>query len=75
VALSGAGPTLIAFVDASSPRKAELERFLLETLAAEHVAAQSLWLKPSKLGAEVLTRSPGHSTFIEHIQGSAKGET
>ncbi|MFF2093996.1 homoserine kinase [Paenibacillus sp. NPDC058174] len=52
-ALSGAGPTLIAFVDADSPRKAELERFLLETLQQEGITAKTMWLEPSVSGPEV----------------------
>ncbi|GGG74184.1 homoserine kinase [Paenibacillus radicis (ex Gao et al. 2016)] len=52
-ALSGAGPTLIAFVEADSPRKAELERFLVETLQREGVSAETMWLKPSVSGTEV----------------------
>jgi homoserine kinase len=53
-ALSGAGPTIIAFVDGSSSErsKAGLERFLLDTLAAEGIKAETMWLQPYKQGAE-----------------------
>jgi homoserine kinase len=68
VALSGAGPTLIAFVDACDGRKAELERFLLDTLAAENIKAKALWLKPCLAGCQILTPDNGNSTFIESIQ-------
>ncbi|MBP1966032.1 homoserine kinase [Paenibacillus aceris] len=50
VALSGAGPTMLALVDLRSGRKAELEGFLKETLAKEGIDAQTLWLKPSREG-------------------------
>ncbi|MBA2939283.1 homoserine kinase [Paenibacillus sp. CGMCC 1.16610] len=50
VALSGAGPTMLALVDQRSSRKAELEGFLKETLAKEGIEAQTLWLKPSREG-------------------------
>ncbi|BFT74919.1 homoserine kinase [Paenibacillus sp. P36] len=50
VALSGAGPTMLALVDQRSGRKAELEGFLKETLAKEGIEAQTLWLKPSREG-------------------------
>jgi len=50
VALSGAGPTMLALVDARSDRKEELEAFLLEMLRREGVSAQTLWLKPSGEG-------------------------
>ncbi|RTE08248.1 homoserine kinase [Paenibacillus whitsoniae] len=46
VALSGAGPTMLALVDAESDRKTELESFLRGTLAKEGISAKLLWLKP-----------------------------
>jgi homoserine kinase len=52
-ALSGAGPTLIAFVDAASSGKAALEAFLQETLQKEGIAAQTLWLAPYGEGPQV----------------------
>jgi len=51
-ALSGAGPTLISFVDNGSSRKQELERFLLDTLGEEGIAAETMWLKPYPHGAQ-----------------------
>jgi homoserine kinase len=68
VALSGAGPTLIAFVDTEEGRKAELEAFLLKTLASENIKAKSMWLKPCLAGCHILTPDSGNSTFIESIQ-------
>lgn len=52
-ALSGAGPTLIAFVDAASGEKAQLEHFLQATLAKEGIEAETLWLSPCLSGAEI----------------------
>ncbi|WP_028611811.1 homoserine kinase [Paenibacillus harenae] len=52
-ALSGAGPTLIAFVEAGSPDKADLERFLLDTLQREGIEAETLWLLPCVHGPQV----------------------
>lgn len=53
-ALSGAGPTVLALVDAASANKPSLQAFLLETLSKEGISASALWLKPSLSGAEVL---------------------
>ena len=52
VALSGAGPTMLALVDARSGQKEELESFLKDTLAKEGIEAQTLWLKPSGEGVD-----------------------
>lgn len=52
-ALSGAGPTLIAFVDADSSSKEELEQFLQATLRNEGIEAETLWLAPCSAGPVV----------------------
>lgn len=68
VALSGAGPTMLALVDQRSGRKAELEEFLKETLAKEGIEAQTLWLKPSREGVTttLLQESDGDlQSFVE----------
>ncbi|WP_274362636.1 homoserine kinase [Paenibacillus thermotolerans] len=54
-ALSGAGPTLLALVDAQSERKGELETFMRATLQEHGVTADMLWLKPSSAGLEVIS--------------------
>jgi homoserine kinase len=54
VALSGAGPTLLALVDGGSGRSGELERFLIDTLKEHGVNATTMRLKPSAAGVEVL---------------------
>lgn len=53
-ALSGAGPTLLAFIDGNSNRKEELELFLRSVLAEEGISSTQLWLKPCQEGARVL---------------------
>jgi homoserine kinase len=52
-ALSGAGPTLLALAETNSPRKAELEAFLLGTLHGEGIAASAIWLKPCATGPQI----------------------
>ncbi|ANE47183.1 serine kinase [Paenibacillus swuensis] len=52
VALSGAGPTLLALVDAQEARQAELEQFLLGTLASHGIEARTLRLKPELSGVQ-----------------------
>ncbi|KQO01356.1 homoserine kinase [Paenibacillus sp. Leaf72] len=74
-ALSGAGPTLIAFVESDSPRKQELEHFLLETLKQEGIEAQTLWLKPCAEGPSVTIEQAKAGTkslgLLERIRGEA----
>ncbi len=72
VALSGAGPTLLAFVDGQSKHKSGLERFLLDTLREENIDARTMWLKPSLHGVELLTEWDENSTFIDNIKGNVK---
>ncbi|WP_201007632.1 homoserine kinase [Paenibacillus glycanilyticus] len=70
-ALSGAGPTLIAFVDADSKSKSELEQFLLATLKQEGIEAETMWLKPGEEGPIITVEdapapAPG---LMERIKG------
>ncbi|WP_336774412.1 homoserine kinase [Paenibacillus sp. MMO-58] len=70
-ALSGAGPTLIAFVDAGSKSKSELEQFLLATLKQEGIEAETMWLKPGGEGPVITVEdaaapAPG---LMERIKG------
>ncbi|WP_040950081.1 homoserine kinase [Gorillibacterium massiliense] len=69
IALSGAGPTLIALMEASAGDKARLEVFLAETLNTHGVSASMQWLKPSGTGATVLTRDGDPRTFMETVKG------
>ncbi|WP_337099523.1 homoserine kinase [Paenibacillus sp. YIM B09110] len=52
-ALSGAGPTLIAFVSTDCPDKGAIERFLLDTLKQEGIEAETLWLAPCPNGPQI----------------------
>lgn len=72
-ALSGAGPTLLAFADSASCDKRRLERFMLDAFAREGVTAKALWLKPDRHGVQILTSLDGNSTFIDNIR-HIKGE-
>lgn len=55
VALSGAGPTLLALVDKMSHEKAGLAEFMQNTLLKEDIKSTMIWLKPEALGVQVLT--------------------
>jgi homoserine kinase len=72
VALSGAGPTLLAFIERTSNRKHELEQFLLQTLAQAGVEAELLQLKVDLVGALELTPYPQNSTLFATIQDQMK---
>lgn len=67
VALSGAGPTLIALVDNRQPAEA-LEQFLLNTLAREQISASTMRLAPCKAGAVVLPPMEGKQ-FMDVVKG------
>lgn len=72
VALSGAGPTLLALVDASNQNKEELEQFLINVLQEERIAAKTMWLKPERAGVQVLTpESADRTLFVNksHVGG------
>lgn len=66
-ALSGAGPTLIALVDAEDDRMEELERFLTDTLAKAGTPVSLRRLAISKEGVSLLTHTGNHRTFIEAV--------
>jgi homoserine kinase len=68
VALSGAGPTLLAFVERDSAQRVELADFLLHTLAEAGVEATLMWLKPALQGAQKLTPYDENSTLFANIQ-------
>jgi len=73
VALSGAGPTLIAFLDENSPDKERLERYLVASFRAERIEARTMRLKPDPEGTHLLTPPDRNSTFIVNVQ-RLKGE-
>ncbi|BFH61191.1 homoserine kinase [Paenibacillus azoreducens] len=68
IALSGAGPTLLALAHRRSGRKEELEAYLLNTMKAEGIRASVRWLKPSSEGARLLGSMPSGS-LLEMIEG------
>ncbi|MEB3100361.1 homoserine kinase [Ferviditalea candida] len=72
VALSGAGPTLLALVEAGSGHKEALARFMSETLNRNGIASRTLWLKPCPDGAQVLTQGSENSTLFENIEGEIR---
>jgi homoserine kinase len=67
-ALSGAGPTMLALVDARSERKRELEDFLKQSFQAQGIEAVTTWLKPCKEGVTVSSLSDGSPDLSEWIQ-------
>ncbi|KRE36690.1 homoserine kinase [Paenibacillus sp. Soil724D2] len=69
VALSGAGPTMLALVDARSGQKEELEAFLKDTLAKEGIEAQTLWLKPSGEGVAAVLLQEGDGDLLSFVEG------
>jgi homoserine kinase len=71
-ALSGAGPTMLALVEAGNTQKEELERFLLNTFRSHDIEAETMWLKPSPEGVQILTLHGEHSTLIETVKGEVR---
>ncbi|MFD0617990.1 homoserine kinase [Paenibacillus sp. GCM10027629] len=68
IALSGAGPTLIALVDERESREEQLEQFLMDTLNREQITASTLWLKPSIEGTVALPDIEGRM-FMDVVKG------
>ena len=70
-ALSGAGPTMLAFADAESGSRETLQAFMLSAFAEEGIAARAIWLKPERQGVQILTQDDQKRTLVEM---SAKGD-
>ncbi len=68
VALSGAGPTLLALTDQRENRKAELEQYLTETMKKEGITASVLKLRPESEGVKVYTEG-NTRPFMDMIKG------
>lgn len=68
VALSGAGPTIIALVDNRDPRIADLRVYLLETMKAEGITVSCFSLNPVAEGVQLLDDT-NNRTFLEMIRG------
>lgn len=73
-ALSGAGPSLIAFVDADSKDKSALERFLLQTLQQHGIAAETLWLAPCPDGPQITIEDRPDGVSALPLMDRIKGE-
>lgn len=56
VALSGAGPTVLAIVDKNSTRKQELEEFMVTEFRQHGIDSDAVWLKPDTVGAIIVKR-------------------
>ncbi|GIP16902.1 homoserine kinase [Paenibacillus montaniterrae] len=71
-ALSGAGPTLIAFIDCHSEQKAQLQQFMVDTMSSEGIAATTMTLAPDQFGARVIYKEEQvvrDLPFMELIKG------
>ncbi|MGW8959542.1 homoserine kinase [Paenibacillus sp. NPDC055715] len=68
VALSGAGPTLLALADRRENRRSELEQYLTETMCKEGITASVLKLRPESEGAKVYTDEK-EIPFMDMIKG------
>lgn len=71
IALSGAGPTMIAFVDRHSQQKEQLEQYLVNTMKAQGIVAQATWLKPVNEGVIYYDDTESHS-FMDVIKGEVR---
>lgn len=74
IALSGAGPTMLALVDRDSGRKEELENFLKEAFGRAGIEVDTYWLLPDGNGPqiELLTPDCASGTFIQNIKGEVR---
>ncbi|WP_379130881.1 homoserine kinase [Paenibacillus sp. sgz500958] len=75
IALSGAGPTVLALVDRREQRKDELEAFMRETMLEQGIEARTCWLSPCTSGvvSEVFNRNEmQNSTFLDMIKGEVR---
>ncbi|CAG7655278.1 homoserine kinase [Paenibacillus allorhizosphaerae] len=75
VALSGAGPTMLALVDRASSRKAELENFMIGTLRQEGIEATMMWLSPDRQGVQIEAWTAGDepkAPLMEMIKGDVR---
>ncbi|KKO51872.1 homoserine kinase [Paenibacillus sp. DMB20] len=68
IALSGAGPTLIAFVERGDNRIEGLRSYLIETMKAKGFSASTLMLRPDSDGVTVLDCDRSIS-FMDMIRG------
>lgn len=69
IALSGAGPTMIALVDRNDPRvERQLSTYLMETMKAEGIPAACYQLNPVAKGVQLLD-DINNKSFLDMIRG------
>jgi len=73
VALSGAGPTLLAFVERGDPVSERLSAFMSETMRGHGARVEMMRLRPSAEGVRILTPEDDHSTLFAKIKGDPEG--
>lgn len=71
IALSGAGPTLLALVASDSAQKSQLEHYLLQVFAEKDIAATTMWLQPSE-GVKVVPDREAKRSLLDFA--AVKGE-
>lgn len=74
IALSGAGPTMLALSDRESGHKEELEAFLRQVFGRHGIEVATQWLQPDAEGprVEILTEAAASGTFIQNIKGEIR---
>jgi len=71
VALSGAGPTLLALVDRGNLLKGDLETYLLDTMKEYGIQASAKWLDPSSDGV-IINDNMSSNSFLDMIKGEVE---
>lgn len=72
VALSGAGPAMIAFVDRNRADGEKLESFLLNTFREAGVSARTLWLEPDREGVRIVGPDDPLNAEFELFKGEVR---
>lgn len=72
VALSGAGPTLLALVEGDNPDIDRLSNHMSETMRRHGAPVTVMRLRPCTDGARILTPEDDHSTLFEKIKGELR---
>ncbi|WP_411347772.1 homoserine kinase [Paenibacillus sp. WLX2291] len=71
IALSGAGPTMIALVDRNSTQKQQLAQYLTDTMQAQGISASTLWLEPVTEGVIYYYDTETYS-FMDTVKGEVR---
>lgn len=69
VALSGAGPTMLALVDRRSSQKQQLEDYMQNAFLQQGIAVNTIWLHPAIEGVQVQPVLPEDNDFSLDIEG------